>query len=98
MPVTAKGLEGIVANETKLSDVHGDEGVLTYLGYNINDLVRAGVTFEEVIHLLHRGKLPTRAELERLTRDLRSRRSLPDGVVEFLKRSPASARPIASAR
>ena len=94
MPVTAKGLEGIVANETRLSDVRGDEGTLSYLGYNIDDLVRAGVTFEEVVHLLHRGKLPNRAELERLTRDLRARRSLPDGVIEFLKRSPASARPM----
>ena len=30
MPVTAKGLEGIVANSTRLSDVIGDKGQLIY--------------------------------------------------------------------
>ncbi|MEY2906644.1 MAG: hypothetical protein RLZZ408_1115, partial [Verrucomicrobiota bacterium] len=34
MPVIAKGLEGIVANSTTLSDVRGEEGILIYAGYN----------------------------------------------------------------
>ena len=38
MPVTAKGLEGIVANTTRLSDVIGDKGQLIYCGYDINEL------------------------------------------------------------
>ena len=40
MPVTAKGLEGIVANSTRLSDVIGDKGQLIYSGYDINELQR----------------------------------------------------------
>jgi citrate synthase len=88
MSVTAKGLEGIVANESKLSDVKGDEGKLIYCGYNIDALVEGGVSFEEVIHLLHRGKLPNRAELKALTDDLRRRRELPTGVLSFLKHAP----------
>lgn len=41
----AKGLEGIVAANTRLSDVKGDVGELIYVGYNINELA-GKVTFE----------------------------------------------------
>ncbi len=93
MSVVAKGLEGIVANESKLSKVEGLEGKLSYLGYTIDDLVN-NATFEEVIHLLHRGKLPNASELETLTNTLRELRSLPDGVIDFLTNAPSDAGPM----
>ena len=34
----AKGLEGVVAAHTRLSDVRGDIGQLIYCGYDINEL------------------------------------------------------------
>ena len=34
----ARGLEGVVANTTRLSDVIGDKGQLIYCGYDINEL------------------------------------------------------------
>ena len=34
-----KGLEKIVALETKLSYIDGEKGILEYRGYNINDLI-----------------------------------------------------------
>lgn len=89
----AKGLEGIVANESKLSKVEGHEGKLSYLGYTIDDLVEHA-TFEEVLYLLHRGKLPNQSELTQLTETLRSQRSLPEGVVQFLKTAPKDAGPM----
>ena len=89
----AKGLEGVIANESKLSDVQGQAGVLRYLGYNIDDLAQQ-TTFEEVVHLLHIGKLPKRAELEKLTTTLRSHRSLPQGVIDFVKGAPKDANPM----
>lgn len=89
----AKGLEGVIANESKLSDVQGQAGVLRYLGYNIDDLAEK-TTFEEVVHLLHMGRLPNRAELEKLTATLRSHRSLPQGVVDFVKDAPKDANPM----
>lgn len=57
MSVVAKGLEGIIANESKLSKVEGLEGKLSYLGYTIDDLVEHS-NFEEVVFLLHRGSFP----------------------------------------
>ena len=62
-PAPAKGLEGVVAATTKLSSVRGLEGELIYRGYNINELA-GNATYEEVVHLLHRGKLPNQAELD----------------------------------
>ena len=92
-PEYAKGLEGVIANESKLSQVLGMDGVLRYLGYNIDDLVEH-TTFEEVLYLLHRGALPTQAELDEMTGTLRSLRSLPEGVIEFLKSAPKDAGPM----
>lgn len=92
-PKYAKGLEGVIANESKLSDVQGQAGVLRYLGYNIDDLVE-NTTFEECVYLLHRQKLPTQAEQDELTKNLRSYRSLPSGVVDFIKSAPKDANPM----
>lgn len=93
MSVVAKGLEGIVANESRLSDVDGAEGKLCYLGYSIDDLV-AHTTFEEVVHLLHRGKLPNRAELADITAALRAQRELPEAVRTFISNLPKDASPM----
>jgi citrate synthase len=93
MPVTAKGLEGIIANSTALSDVRGAEGVLIYAGYDINELA-GKVTYEEIVHLLWHGHLPNQAELEDLTKNLRSQRELPQGVVDFIKSAPKTANPM----
>lgn len=93
MPVTAKGLEGIVANSTALSDVLGDIGQLIYRGYDINELA-GKVSFEEIIYLLWYGELPTKAQLETLTAEFRKHRDLPPGVVEFLTSAPKTANPM----
>lgn len=89
----AKGLEGVIANESCLSDVMGAEGILRYLGYNIHDLVE-NCSFEEVMFLLHRRKLPTAAELDSFTTNLRSHRHLPQGVIDFIKSAPKDASPM----
>ena len=69
-PEYSKGLAGVIANESCLSDVMGEEGILRYLGYNIQDLVEK-CTFEEVLYLLHRRQLPTQTQLEEITKSLR---------------------------
>ena len=93
MPVVAKGLEGIVANSTRLSDVLGDIGQLIYAGYDINELA-GKVSFEEIVHLLWYGELPNQRQLDTLTDSLRSHRDLPQGVIDFLKAAPKDAGPM----
>ncbi|MEK0447710.1 MAG: hypothetical protein RLZZ399_3031 [Verrucomicrobiota bacterium] len=93
MPLVAKGLEGIVANTTSISDVRGDIGQLIYAGYDINELA-GKVSFEEIIHLLWHGELPNREQLDALTAKLRAQRSLPPEVIRFLETAPRSAGPM----
>ena len=89
----AKGLEGIVAAATQLSDVQGTEGILTYRGYNINDLA-ANSTFEETVDLLWYGTLPTRELLEKLTRKFVASRPLPEEVLGAMKLFPKKSSPM----
>ena len=93
----AKGLEGVVAASTRLSDVRGDVGQLIYCGYDINELA-GQVTFEEVVHLLHHDHLPNRAELDELKGLLAVKRELPKGVVEIIKRFPKDTLPMHAIR
>ena len=93
MPVISKGLEGIVANSTSLSDVLGNEGILIYAGYNINELA-GKASYEEIVYLLWHGVLPNRPELDELKSQLRSERELPKGVVNFIKAAPVRANPM----
>jgi citrate synthase len=93
MPVIARGLEGIVAAETRIGDVRGQEGQLIYCGYDINELA-GKVSYEEVVYLLWHNRLPTEHELEKLTTALRAERQLPQGVIDFLTAAPKDAAPI----
>jgi citrate synthase len=89
----AKGLEGVIANETRLGDVRGQEGQLIYCGYEINELA-GKVSFEEVIFLLWNDRLPKQAELDDLKQQLAEERELPAQVVDFIKTTPRTALPI----
>ena len=97
MAVIAKGLEGIVAAETRIGDVRGQEGVLLYCGYDINELA-GKVSFEECLHLLWENRLPSKTELDHLTQALRAERELPQGVIDWIttaaKTTLKEARPI----
>ena len=72
----AKGLADVVAASTALSDIDGRAGRLFYRGYDIHDLA-GRISFEECVHLLLRGTLPTRAELSALESELAAARTLP---------------------
>jgi citrate synthase len=89
----SKGLDGIIAAKTRLSDVRGEAGELIYAGYDINELA-GKVTFEEVIHLLHWNHLPNRKELAELHATLAAERDLPKGVVDILRLVPKDTPPM----
>ncbi len=91
--MVSRGLEGIIANSTRLSDVIGDKGELIYSGYDINELA-GKVSYKEVVYLLWKGKLPNRRELDEFMRALRAERELPGGVIDFIKAAPMTAGPM----
>ena len=92
-----KGLEGVIAGETSISDVDGQRCQLIYRGYNIDELI-GKATYEEVSHLLLAGTLPTRTRLADWARQLESHRPLEPQVVSFLQALPNRAEPMAVLR
>ena len=92
-----KGLEGVVAARTALSDVRGDIGQLIYCGYDINELA-GRVSYEEVVHLLHHDHLPDRRELDELKQRLAIARELPQGVIDIIQKFPRSTPPMHAIR
>jgi len=95
--VVVRGLEGIVAAETSVSYVDGIHGRLLYQGYDIHDLA-GQTTFSEVIFLLWRGRLPTRAEHDAFRSELTAEMRLPSQVLEMLRLTPPNSHPMAVLR
>src|SRR5580658_10994715 len=93
----AKGLEGIIAANTRLSDVQGEAGRLIYCGYDIDELA-GKVSFEEVIHLLHHNHLPSQKELHEYKERLAAARALPAGVIKIIKTLPLTTPPMHAIR
>jgi citrate synthase len=89
----AAGLRGVVAAQSTIGDVNGEEGILIYQGYNIHDLAENS-TFEEVVYLIWNGKLPTRSELDDLKAQLQANYEVPAPVIEMLKTFPKDADPM----
>ena len=94
---TTKGLEGVVAAQTRLSDVRGDIGQLIYCGYDINELA-GKVSYEEVVHLLHHNHLPNRKELAEYRSTLAEFRELPEGVLDIIRELPKDTPPMHALR
>jgi citrate synthase len=90
MVSSGAGLEGVVATSSAICYIDGDKGVLSYCGYNINELATYA-SFEEVVFLLWNERLPTKAELDTLQKKLVAERDLPAEVTAFLKGVPKGA-------
>ncbi len=93
MASSGAGLEGVVATSSAICYIDGEKGVLSYCGYNINELA-SNATFEEVVFLLWNLRLPTQAELSALKNKLVAERELPAEVNFFLKSVPKNAVPM----
>ncbi|MFM7805164.1 MAG: citrate synthase [Verrucomicrobiota bacterium] len=96
-PSVSKGLEGIIAAHTRLSDVRGDIGQLIYCGYDIDELA-GKVSYEEVVHLLYHNHLPNAKELADLKAVLAGYRDLPQGVVDLVTALPKDCPPMHAIR
>ncbi len=89
----AGGLRGVVAAQSKMSKVNGDEGILIYQGYNIHDLAEHS-TFEETVFLLWNGRMPKQDELDMLKTELRANYEVPSEIIVFMKHFPHDAAPM----
>jgi citrate synthase len=97
MPGSGKGLEGVVAAETALSDIDGKQGLLYYVGYDIHDLA-SNATFEEVVYLLHHLELPNPPQLEDLREQIGAEREPNDLVLRLLPHLAENCAPMSMLR
>ena len=88
-----RGLEDVVALESRICFIDGKGGRLIYQGYDIRDLA-AQSTFEEVAYLLWYGRLPTADQLRDLKLRLVQLRSLPPSLTEIIDRIPKDSSPM----
>jgi citrate synthase len=89
----AAGLRGVVAAQSAIGDVNGEQGILIYQGYNIHDLAENS-TFEEVVFLLWNGRLPKQDELASLTSQIRANYQVPSEVIDMMRTFPKNADPM----
>ena len=89
----AAGLRGVVAAQSSIGDVNGEQGILIYQGYDIHDLAEHS-TFEEVIFLLWNGRLPKADELAALKAEISANYEAPAEVIALMKQFPHTADPM----
>lgn len=97
MTEIAKGLEGILFTESKLTFINGSEGILAHLGIPIQEWAEKS-TFEELSLALLDGKLPTATELAKFDAELKANRAIPDKLIEEIASFPKSANPMQALR
>ncbi|WP_406661936.1 citrate/2-methylcitrate synthase [Methanolobus sp. ZRKC3] len=77
-----KGLENVIALETSIAFIDGEQGILKYRGHDINDLSK--LSYYEVSHLLVKGSLPDGRELEDYSNELKQERFIPSDAMAVL--------------
>ena len=93
MTTRTDGLEDVVATHSRICNLDGKLGKLTYYGVDIHDLAEHS-SFEETAYLLWHGVLPTKEQLETLQLQLRASRVLPGQIVEMMRLLPKTTSPM----
>ena len=79
--------------ESEITFLNGEEGILRYRGYSIEDLCEKA-SFIEVAFLLIFGELPTPKELNLLTEEIRKDSLVDEDLKTILKSFPKAAHPM----
>jgi 2-methylcitrate synthase/citrate synthase II len=92
-----KGLIGVIADETKVSEVMPDINSLTYRGYAVQDLAEVCV-FEEVAYLLLNAELPNKSQLAKFQEEERNNREISSNLKKIIQSYPKNAHPMDATR
>lgn len=90
------GLQGIVAAETRLSKIDGENGELVISGFPVEELAPRA-SFEEVVYLLWHDALPDARQLEKFKGSLAERRRLPETTLQLLEAAASGRVPVMDA-
>ncbi len=87
------GLAGVPATESSISSIDGKNGILTYRGYSIEDLVKYA-SFEEVSMLLRDGELPDKNRLDNFKDVLHKRYEVKRNIHSMMWSLPSTGHPM----
>lgn len=79
--------------QSAITFLNGEEGVLRYRGYSIEELAEKA-DFLEVAYALIFGNLPTQEQLDKFHSDIRSKSVVDDDVKKILDAFPKNAHPM----
>ncbi|MBT6282392.1 MAG: citrate synthase, partial [Phycisphaerae bacterium] len=91
------GLVNTIVARSSLSFINGEDGILEYVGYSIDDLARNS-TFEESTYLLWYRRLPSRTELSGFAENIRSNYDLSESMWDMIVSLPRDASPMHALR
>ncbi|MFM8603941.1 MAG: citrate/2-methylcitrate synthase, partial [Cyanobium sp.] len=92
-PVYRPGLEGVPATQSSICDIDGQQGLLTYRGYPLEQLA-AHSTFLETAYLLIWGELPTIFQLREFENEVQMHRRVSFRIRDMMKCFPATGHPM----
>jgi citrate synthase len=87
------GYKNTGATKSSITFLDGEEGILRYRGYPIEELAEKA-TFLEVAYLLIYGELPTQAQLDSFTNSITKHTLVHEDMKQFFEAFPAKAHPM----
>ncbi len=87
------GYKNTGSTTSAITYLDGDNGVLRYRGYSIEELAEKS-TFLEVSYLLIFGTLPTQEELNKFTHDIRTHTLVHEDIKKILDGFPSTSHPM----
>jgi citrate synthase len=87
------GYKNTGSTKSAITFLDGEQGILHYRGYPIEELAEKS-TFLEVAYLLIFGELPTRAQYEKFTDDITRRTLVHEDIKKILDGFPSTAHPM----
>lgn len=87
------GYKNTGATTSSITFLDGEEGILKYRGYPIEELA-SKATFIEVAYLLIYGNLPTQTELDNFTTSITKHTLVHEDMKQFFEAYPAKAHPM----
>ena len=93
MVTTIFGFESLKNCESSITFLNGEEGILRYRGYSIEDLAEKA-SFLETAYLLIFGELPTKEQFEKFHADIKSHSHVDEDIKKILDGFPKSAHPM----
>ncbi|MFM9075582.1 MAG: citrate synthase, partial [Bacteroidota bacterium] len=87
------GYKNTGATKSAITFLDGDQGILRYRGYGIEELAEKS-SFIEVAYLLIFGNLPTKVELDTFTEEIKKHTLVHEDIKKILDGFPSTAHPM----